>query len=115
MPSKQRRYCAESGCNNYAENGYYCTEHKPQVIRVKKAYESWYNKAQWLNIRKQHLIKEPLCRECKRHGIYTKGNEVDHIIPHKGNFKLFIDRVNLQTLCTSCHSKKTMRENSRKG
>jgi 5-methylcytosine-specific restriction protein A len=35
---------------------------------------------------------------------------VDHIIPHKGNYKLFWDKSNWQSLCKSCHDKKTARE-----
>jgi 5-methylcytosine-specific restriction protein A len=36
--------------------------------------------------------------------------EVDHIIPHKGDMKLFWDSDNWQGLCKSCHSKKTAKE-----
>ena len=37
--------------------------------------------------------------------------EVDHIIPHKGNMKLFWDSDNnWSPLCKSCHSKKTAKE-----
>jgi hypothetical protein len=28
---------------------------------------------------------------------------VDHVIPHKGNLKLFWDRANWQPLCKACH------------
>jgi len=34
----------------------------------------------------------------------------DHIIPHKGDMKLFWDSNNMQTLHWSCHSRKTERE-----
>lgn len=35
---------------------------------------------------------------------------VDHIIPHRGDQKLFWDRSNWQALCKSCHDSKTMTE-----
>jgi len=35
---------------------------------------------------------------------------VDHIIPHKGNQKLFWDPQNWQTLCKAHHDEKTRRE-----
>jgi 5-methylcytosine-specific restriction enzyme A len=33
---------------------------------------------------------------------------VDHIIPHKGNQKLFWDTKNWQSLCEMHHNRKTM-------
>jgi 5-methylcytosine-specific restriction protein A len=35
---------------------------------------------------------------------------VDHIVDHKGDWRLFVDRNNLESLCHSCHSRKTLRE-----
>jgi 5-methylcytosine-specific restriction protein A len=35
---------------------------------------------------------------------------VDHIQPHRGNWARFIDRDNLQSLCKSCHDRKTALE-----
>ncbi|WP_330164070.1 HNH endonuclease [Paenibacillus campinasensis] len=35
---------------------------------------------------------------------------VDHIIPHKGDPKLFWDKNNWQALCKKCHDTKTARE-----
>jgi 5-methylcytosine-specific restriction protein A len=35
---------------------------------------------------------------------------VDHIQDHKGDWAKFVDRSNLESLCHSCHSRKTMRE-----
>ncbi|MEO4040348.1 HNH endonuclease signature motif containing protein [Hoeflea sp. CAU 1731] len=38
---------------------------------------------------------------------------VDHIIPHKGDRKLFWDRSNWQPLCTPCHSSKKQRQEAK--
>ncbi|MCC7244019.1 MAG: HNH endonuclease [Acidobacteria bacterium] len=35
--------------------------------------------------------------------------DVDHIVSHRGNPKLFWWRQNLQGLCHGCHSRKTQR------
>ena len=35
---------------------------------------------------------------------------VDHVIPHKGDLRLFWDKRNWQGLCRPCHSRKTRRE-----
>ena len=47
---------------------------------------------------------------CQREGKIKSANEVDHIIPHKGNMELFWDEDNWQSLCKSHHSMKTASE-----
>lgn len=69
--------------------------------------------AKWRKLRAAILSDEPLCRACHAAGYVTPASEVDHIIPHKGNQKLFWSMTNLQPLCKSCHSRKTAREDSR--
>lgn len=69
-----------------------------------------YDTARWKQMRNAHIRDEPLCRECKKQGRITAGREVDHIIPHENKPELMWDAHNLQTLCRSCHSAKTMRE-----
>ena len=41
---------------------------------------------------------------------YVRATVVDHIIPHRGDQKLFWDQNNWQALCKSCHDKKTLTE-----
>ena len=43
-------------------------------------------------------------------GRLVKASVVDHIIPHRGDAKLFWDESNWQSLCKSCHDHKTMTE-----
>lgn len=64
---------------------------------------------QWQALRKLVITEEPYCREC---GAPT--TEIDHIqsaidYPHR-----FLDRSNLQGLCSPCHHRKTGREHGRK-
>lgn len=47
-----------------------------------------------------------ICQECK----VAIATDVDHRIPHNGSMELFTDLDNLQSLCKSCHSSKTMRD-----
>lgn len=61
----------------------------------------------WRKARLGHLRSETLCRSCFADGFVIVGTEVDHIVPHRGDQALFWDRANWQTLCKSCHSKKT--------
>lgn len=61
----------------------------------------------WRRARKRYLAKNPLCVHCEAEGIYTAANEVDHVIPHRGDQALFWDESNWQALCKPHHSAKT--------
>ena len=56
------------------------------------------------------LLREPFCRECARRGVRTWATVVDHVVPHRGDWQLFIDPANHQSLCERCHNRKTARE-----
>ena len=68
-----------------------------------------YN-AEWRRARKAFLQKHPLCVECGKAGKLTPATVVDHIIPHRGDQRLFWDEHNWQALCKSCHDQKTGHE-----
>jgi 5-methylcytosine-specific restriction enzyme A len=74
--------------------------------------------ARWRRARAEFLAEpeNALCRMCLAEGLLTAAREVDHIIPHRGDQKLFWDRSNWQGICTSHHSAKSLREeNARRG
>lgn len=56
----------------------------------------------WQRLRLMVLSRDPICVKCN-----SPSEEVDHIIP-KPNGDDSMD--NLQGLCKSCHSSKTMKE-----
>ena len=92
-------------------------EHARQKAREEyrtDAYAYMYNMAEWrhpkIGIRAMRLKMEPGCRDCRSRGVVTAAQEVDHIVPHKGDMSLFIDIDNTQSLCKSCHSTKTAME-----
>ena len=67
----------------------------------------WYKQRRWKQLRANQLRKAPRC-ECPHH----RGREdaplaevVDHIVPHRGDFKLFVDPANLQSMAKFCHDK----------
>lgn len=65
--------------------------------------------ASWKRLRDQYIAEYPLCAECERHGRVTPAQCVDHIRPiNRGGERL--DPDNLQSLCHTCHSRKTVRE-----
>ena len=45
-----------------------------------------------------------LCVMCKRESRVTAATVVDHIIPHKGDYKLMWDWSNWQPLCAQHHN-----------
>ena len=63
--------------------------------------------ARWRRERKDFLERNPLCAECRRAGKLTPATVVDHIVPHRGDQRLFWDKTNWQPLCKDCHDKKT--------
>ena len=69
----------------------------------------FYGTSQWKNLREQYINAHPLCERCEDQGYIVEGREVDHIVEiEDGGDKT--DPDNLQTLCVSCHRKKTAEE-----
>lgn len=76
-----------------------------------KRNDKFYCSDVWKKLRLKQLAKQPLCEECLRHGKITPAKIVDHIKPiNFGGEKLDIN--NLQSLCVSCHSRKSALEGS---
>ena len=108
-------YCSKPGCPNLVNRGVrFCPDHtKQQAKDYNKQRDPKIVKLygrQWQVLRRMHLRRNPLCYDCKAKGIIKEGQEVHHIIDHKGNRALFFDPNNLMTLCKSCHSKRTVAE-----
>lgn len=61
----------------------------------------------WQKARLSHIAKSPLCVKCQANNRTQLATVVDHIIPHRGDYALFWDTDNWQSLCTTCHNKKT--------
>ncbi len=96
-------------------------KHKAPDNRPSASKRGYDNK--WVRLRDWYIARNPLCCECLKEGIVTVSttavingktkrfsNEVDHIVPHKGDLRLKRDPRNLQTLCKPHHSRKTARE-----
>lgn len=107
MPSKPLKPCAYPGCHRLVTSGR-CAVHRrlSQPTPAKREMDKRYNRAAWLRARDAWLEDHPYCVECGS----PEKLHVDHSIPHRGDWQLFWDTSNWQTLCHSCHSKKTYRE-----
>lgn len=116
MASKPLRPCRHPGCPALTREGW-CQAHKPPAVprRESATWHGWYSLPIWTKqLRSTQLWREPFCQECAKRGIRTWATDVDHVRDHKGDWALFVDPSNLQSLCHSCHSRKTMREVGRK-
>jgi len=101
-------------------NGW-CQEHQDKAKRpdqrsgAARERHKLYNSKLWTErLRPAQLLREPYCRECAKRGIRVRATDVDHIVPHEGDWERFTDPENLQSLCHSCHSAKTVAENQEK-
>jgi len=65
--------------------------------------------ARWQRARVEHLAEHPLCVACADLGVVTEAAVVDHIVPHRGDVRLFWQSTNWQSLCKPCHDAKTAR------
>lgn len=112
MPSRVLRPCAYKGCGNLVESGY-CEVHRAMAAAAApehhREWQHLYNSARWRKIRARQMRREPWCAECLKRGVFTPSTDVDHITPHRGDIVLFF-RGPLQSLCHSCHAKKTAME-----
>lgn len=87
---------------------------RPHVARARPAKErAHYLSADWRARRLRILVRDAyVCRSCSRvcHGVNAN---VDHIVPlEDGGTDA---DANLQTLCSSCHGRKTRAEQQLKG
>ncbi len=76
--------------------------------------KSLYNTTHWQKTRERKLRKNPLCEICLKRGKLVKASEIDHITPWREIESFFCKFSDLQSLCKSCHSRKTALEKARK-
>ena len=122
-----KKICQYSSCNEFAETGHiYCEKH---LVESQKKHQEWlknhkkkpfenavrknnYNNAEWRRLRMEVLKRDGY--QCCQCGATSEESgyplEIHHIIPPKGNKKLFYNIDNCVTLCKCCHSRITQQE-----
>ena len=114
VPWAPKKPCAYPGCGALVDRSRtYCPKHEKERNSAINAHrqkeDRFYNTQIWKRLRAYYRKRHPLCEECMRHGRVTPSVIVDHIKPIKeGGAPLALD--NLQALCWSCHSTKTLRD-----
>lgn len=69
----------------------------------RRPWDKWYKTARWQNRRKMQLKQFPLCEMCSDEGQIIPATVVDHVVPHKGDEKIFWFGK-LRSLCQQHHS-----------
>lgn len=94
----------------------YCTAHEHLAVSEKALIDKERPQSQhrgygarWIRYRSYYLRSHPLCVDPNnRHvGRVVAATQVDHIKPHKMDWKLFWDPTNHQALCASCGGHKS--------
>jgi 5-methylcytosine-specific restriction enzyme A len=113
MPYAPKHPCGYPGCTDLVEAGNgRCERHRVQerqdLDRRRGSAAARGYGSKWRAARKEFLRQNPLCAKCCALGILRAATVVDHVIPHKGDSKLFWLQSNWQPLCKRCHDRKTV-------
>ncbi len=114
MPVAAKQMCRTPGCGAIVDSGY-CERCRadgaaPTPARLSAAKRGYG--ARWQKTSRAYLAAHPLCVDPYRahRGRAVAATLTDHIVPHRGDMRLFWDSDNWQPLCASCHGRKTAEE-----
>ena len=113
MPIRPPKPCSKHGCPALVPVGQsFCSDHAALAAQL---YDKQRGSAasrgygtRWKRYRLSYLARNPLCVECLPRVVQAK--VVDHIVPHRGDKKVFWDKSNHQGLCKHHHDVKTATE-----
>ena len=116
MPVGAKSPCRYQGCRQLVNSGY-CDQHKEssnkkQFDKLRGSSNARGYTYKWQKARLAYLFLHPLCVECSDLGLVVAATVVDHVMPHKGDQVLFWDQSNWQSLCATCHNRKTATKDS---
>ncbi len=111
-PWSPKKPCAHPGCGRLVQRGR-CSLHQQEQLERRRQHNreyssqrdkdgQFYSGDRWPRFRKWYLSSHPTCVECGR-----GGKVVDHIKPRRDFPDLAYDEGNCQTLCVSCHNRRT--------
>jgi 5-methylcytosine-specific restriction protein A len=119
MAMRPLKPCSAPACSALVRGKRYCEKHELLAEQPKREHDQRRGSStqrgygyKWQKYRLLFLKSNPLCVHCQAEGRVKAATDVDHIIPHRGDMKLFWDESNYQSLCHSHHSEKTASEDS---
>jgi 5-methylcytosine-specific restriction protein A len=120
---KPLKPCNKIGCNSLTREGY-CDIHKEEKQLQQREYDrnvrdqkhkQYYNSVEWKKARELALMRDNfLCVKCRLNGKLKQADVVDHITELQDDFSLRSTLTNLQSLCHSCHNRKTEEERKKR-
>lgn len=113
MPPRTPKACRVRGCRSTTTDpSGYCEQHKGEGWKSYKPGQSRHQRGygtKWEGIRERILKRDKgLCQDHLKQGVAKSASCVDHITP-KAHGGTDADS-NLQSLCWSCHARKTARD-----
>jgi 5-methylcytosine-specific restriction enzyme A len=114
MPTRLRGPCQDQPCPNRAAQGSrFCAGHtQPEATQYERGRGSSSARGYghtWRKLRLMVMRRYPLCANPFRLGCVAASRHADHIIPKQAGGTDSLED-NLQGLCNSCHSRKTLLE-----
>ena len=110
MPYAAASVCAHIGCQALVRGQSYCEDHQEAARERARAYEQRRGSSskrlydsRWQEARREYL-------HGKRCTCGAPAMVIDHIVPHRGDTRLFWDQSNWQPMCGPCHNSKTARQ-----
>lgn len=116
MPVRAARLCA---CGAVVQDGGQCracSSRRDRESGRPTARQRGYS-TQWDKAARGYLGRHPYCAMCAAEGKQVLATVVDHIIPHRGDSRLFWDKSNWAGLCDThhCGDKQAMEATGRAG
>ena len=116
MPYAAPTPCRQPGCAALLRTPGYCDKHRGNERRdygrARRTFDGeagFYSSSRWRATRESVLRESPLCVACKEAQLTTVAIVVDHVVPIKQGGDRF-NVANLQSLCVSCHNRKSLSE-----
>jgi 5-methylcytosine-specific restriction protein A len=116
MPSAPARACSHCGTATVGPCPCRSAVRRMADVHRGSAHDRGYT-ARWQRARVAWLRHHPRCGDresgqpvmsrCRDEGRVTPAEVLDHVVPHRGDERLFWDRANWQALCQPCHHRKT--------
>jgi len=119
MPRRSLYACHHPGCPESIREGRFCPahekKHQAEIDQRRGSAASRGYDARWRRLRKMYLAANPICVDPfnDHPGQVVLATDVDHkVSKSKGGTSRW---DNLESLCHTCHSKKTAKEDGRWG